>query len=567
MSIKQRLYLLSFLSIVLVSSNLIVQNYAKSKESKQREHASQRYLSYQLADEFRKTSQDLTRLGRVYVVTGEERYKDAYWEIVNWRSGKTSRPSTVNKDLYPGQRKPQTDIMRELNFSDQEIRLLDQANKNSNSLIATETQAMDSISLKRLVKGPYAPGDGEDYQSFARRILFDENYHTEVKSIMRPVNQFFTALDQRTLTSLEQASLVAEKWRLVSIALNVAVLLIVLTMLAFAITKILNPLAAAVTAMKNISDGDGDLTLRLQDQGNSEISELGKAFNSFASHIQNVIEQLNAALSNISSASKQVHKTGQSTFEAIETQREDVNHLQGSFNQLLSSIKDIGDSSLQAQQQAKTSNTEATDAITIVNKTIKNINALSGDINSASDLVSTLTQNTKDIGSVVDVIRSIADQTNLLALNAAIESARAGEQGKGFAVVADEVRQLAQRTQDSTSEIQTMIENLQQGAVKASGSMEKSGQQAKACVEDADSTGLSLQKITQAVGSISEKNELIAQACDQQGNEMKSIHQLIGNIGKQVENTAKNSDDTNTNSQQSLNRADEAYTLLRHFKV
>jgi len=553
--------------MVLVGGSLVVQNYANTKSSERAADAKLRYLSYQLADEFRQTSQDLTRLGRSYVITGDEKYKDAYWDIVKWRNGELPRPGQFHSDLYPGQAKKQSDIMRELEFSESELSLLSQAGNFSNDLIKTEEQAMNSVSRKTFAAGPFKPRSNEDYRSFAIRILFNDSYNSEVSKIMVPVTRFFASLDGRTLNNLEQATESAESWQMASIILAMCVFATICLLLHFCTQYILKPLAEAVAAMWDISGGEGDLTRRLSGDGRCEISELGRAFNTFSENIQALVNKLNVTFVDIGSSSEQLKNSSTEANEVVDLQKEEVSGLQTSVNNVLPGIRGIEENSQQALNEARASDGEAKEAIIVVDRAIVDIDALSIDIGAASDLVGRLAKDTREIGSVIDVIRGIADQTNLLALNAAIESARAGEQGKGFAVVADEVRQLAQRTQDSTTEIQDMIERLQSGANDASTSMEKSRGKASACVDNANMAGASLRNITRAVSSITDRNESIASESQNQSKAMDEMSCLVDSIGKQVDRTARVSGETAQCSERTLILSHAANGLLARFKT
>jgi len=567
MTIKFRLYLLAGLAVTFLVLSFFAQNMAKSKATEQAEQAKLRYLSYQLADEFRQTSQDLTRLGRNYVITSNEKYKDAYWNIVNWRSGKASRPKGAHKDLHPGENKPQKDIMAELHFSELEMDLLNQANTLSNSLIATETQAMDSIDQQSIADGPFRPKLDESFQQFSRRILFDDNYHREISKIMAPVDEFFAALDRRTLLALNLAAQEAQSWRSTATVLSVIVFIIVLTVLFFSLIYVLGPLNKAVGAMANISEGEGDLTQRLNIGGKGEVAALGSAFNAFSGHIQHLVKEARGAVLDIGTSSKTLKDTADQTNRAVDTQKASIKGLLLSVQEMIPAVAEIETSAAAALEQAETSDQEAQTAILVVKEAIDAMNNLSSEIESASVVISELARNTSDIGSVIDVIRGIAEQTNLLALNAAIESARAGEQGRGFAVVADEVRQLAHRTQDSTTEIQGMIEGLQAGAQKAVANMSASGEQAVHCVGSASKAGESLQRITGSITSITDKGKFIAEASHQQSKTIGDIQNLVADISKQVDKTSEDSVLTAENSSQTLVQSEQVAQLLNRFKV
>jgi methyl-accepting chemotaxis protein len=179
-------------------------------------------------------------------------------------------------------------------------------------------------------------------------------------------------------------------------------------------------------------------------------------------------------------------------------------------------VQEVARNATEAAKAASHSDEEAQNGQAVVDRTINAIDALASEVDRAANVIHRLEQDSDKIGTVLDVIKGIAEQTNLLALNAAIEAARAGEQGRGFAVVADEVRTLASRTQQSTAEIQQMIERLQAGAQEAVSVMEDSRSRASDSVSSAQSAGQSLESITRSVASITDMNTQIASAADEQ---------------------------------------------------
>ena len=553
--------------ILLILAAIFSQNIASSKNEEQNKSSATRYLSYILADEFRQTSMDLTRLCRVYVATGEQKYWDAYWDIVKWRSGEMKRPDYVNESLYRGKLKKQSEIMKELNFTSQEFALLDEAGANSAALIKTETQAMESIRDGKIVEGPFSPLAGENVQDFALRIVFNDDYHGEVTKIMTPVNKFFSTLNIRTATELKLSSEKASFWLNVSLIIQVVIAVFVVLLIFFITQALFKPLQQAIDAMLNIGEGDGDLSQRLKDTGNDELSALGRGFNLFANHIQNVVIELRGRITDISSSSLQLSATAMSTDQAINEQKQGIEQLLTSLEQILPAVQEVAGHAVEGVDLANLSNQAASEGLEVVDQAINDINLLNNDIENASGVINALAKDTDSIGSVLDVIRDIADQTNLLALNAAIEAARAGDQGRGFAVVADEVRTLAQRTQSSTSEIQTMIEKLQVGAKEAVQVMEHSRNRTITCVSKTRETEDSLNKITESVVLINDINNQIAAATEEQNASINEIKGNVDTISHHVESTAQGAQETAKNSQTTFELSDQIKTLVAQFKT
>jgi methyl-accepting chemotaxis protein len=567
MSIKTKLLTVLVAILILMGGAITSQLISSSKNDAQVESSNIRYLSYVIADEFRQTSMDLTRLCRSFVATGEQKHWDAYWDIVKWRNGDIPRPSYVDTALSRGIKKKQSDIMSELDFSTKEFSLLKEAGNNSNELIKTETQAMESIKQRRIVEGPFQPLPGETYQQFALRIVFDNAYHNEVTKIMTPVNKFFTELNTRTVTHLQNAQTSASAWLNLSLTMQVIVSLLTILLFYILIQILFKPLQQIILAMLNIGEGDGDLSKRLHDNGNDELSLLGRGFNSFSNQIEKVVIELRIAIDDITSTSSKLNFTASQTDTAVNEQKVNIEQLLASIEQMLPATQEIAKSGTQAVEFTRFSSHAASEGLTVVEQAVSDINLLETDIENASNVIDSLALDSNSIGSVLDVIRGIADQTNLLALNAAIEAARAGEQGRGFAVVADEVRTLAQRTQDSTAEIQKMIEKLQIGSKNAVQVMEHSKTRTKACVENTRQAGHSLNKITESVASISDINHQIAAATDEQIATIEEIRRNVDNINQQVDVTALGSQETARNSESTSTLTEQVKFLIGQFKT
>ncbi|MFT5170205.1 MAG: methyl-accepting chemotaxis protein [Candidatus Omnitrophota bacterium] len=567
MSIKTKLLTILVAILILMGGAITSQYISSSKNNGQVESSEIRYLSYILADEFRQTSMDLTRLCRSFVATGDQKHWDAYWDIVKWRNGEIPRPSYVDTALYRGIKKKQSDIMSELGFSTKEFALLKEAENNSNTLIKTETQAMQSIKQRRIIEGPFQSLPGETYQQFALRIVFDNVYHNEVTKIMTPVNNFFTELDTRTIAHLQNTQTSSSSW--LNLSLTTQVIVSLLTMLLFFILMqtLFKPLQQVILAMLNIGEGDGDLSKRLHDDGNDELSLLARGFNSFSNQIQKVVIELRIAIDDIASTSSKLNLTASQTDTAVNEQKINIGQLLTSIEQMLPATQEIAENGIQAVEFANVSSNAASDGLMVVEQAVSDINLLETDIENASNVIDSLALDSNSIGSVLDVIRGIADQTNLLALNAAIEAARAGEQGRGFAVVADEVRTLAQRTQDSTAEIQKMIEKLQIGSKNAVQVMIHSKTRTKDCVENTRQVGHSLNKITESVASISDINHQIAAATDEQMATIEEIRRNVDNINQQVDLTAIGSQETARNSESTSTLTGQIKYLVDQFKT
>ncbi|NIA02649.1 MAG: methyl-accepting chemotaxis protein, partial [Planctomycetia bacterium] len=253
--------------------------------------------------------------------------------------------------------------------------------------------------------------------------------------------------------------------------------------------------------------------------------------------------------------------------ENVDKQQAETGQVATAMNEMTTTVQEVACNATQTAEAANKANTETDSGRQIVTKTIESITELASEVETAAITIQQLESDSENIDSVVDVIRGISEQTNLLALNAAIEAARAGEQGRGFAVVADEVRTLASRTQESTLEIQSMIESLQTGAARAVEVMEQGRNKAQGSVENAARAGESLNVITSTVATISDMNTQIASAAEEQTAVAEEINRNIANISLLGDQTSEGARQTAASSEEMAQLAVQLQGLVGQFKV
>ena len=330
---------------------------------------------------------------------------------------------------------------------------------------------------------------------------------------------------------------------------------------------IVNPITIAVEAMNEIAEGDGDLSKRLEADGRNEISLLGEAFNRFAEKVRKMVLQVGKATEQLAASAEEMSTITNLTNNGVKAQQAETEMVATAMNQMTATVLDVANNATKASKAAQKADQEAVNGKAVVEKTVTSIDVLAKEIETSSHLMQELESNSVNIGTVLVVIRSIAEQTNLLALNAAIEAARAGEQGRGFAVVADEVRTLASRTQESTQEIQSMIEKLQQGSKNVVDAMQQSKDKSSQSVIQAESALVSLNEITNSVTTISEMNIQIAGAASEQSNVAEEINKNIVNISGVVDETAEGAKQTLMASQELASLANDLQNLVAQFKT
>lgn len=347
-----------------------------------------------------------------------------------------------------------------------------------------------------------------------------------------------------------------------------AALFMVLALLLFIIThSITNPLRQTLNAMANIASGDADLTRRLNEEGQDELTTLSRHFNRFTQNLQTLMRELLGSAHTLGTASSSLAALSEQTYRQSQKQAEQIDLVATAINEVTYSVQEVAKSAGQASNDVTAAEQQAIHGQQNIDNSVRQIEQLAGTIDQAVTVMHSLADQSTQIGSVVEVIGSIAEQTNLLALNAAIEAARAGEQGRGFAVVADEVRLLAQRTQQSTAEIQTMIEKLQQNSSAAVGVIQESSRAMQLTTEQATQAGVSLSMITEVTRTLSGLNASIASATLQQTHVVEDINQnvsLAANLAQQSATAAEHSSEAS----KQLGALSEALNrLLQQFRT
>jgi methyl-accepting chemotaxis protein len=352
-------------------------------------------------------------------------------------------------------------------------------------------------------------------------------------------------------------------------SLIVAIFAIILSaiLVIYIIRNIKKAFCNVTRSLNDIASGEGDLTRRLEEKGEKEVAELSAAFNKFVMKIQNLIQQVAETNKHLISSIEPLTELSSDTKQNVNQQEEKIKQVANAINEMTATVQDVASTASIASDAAHAADTESTKGQGVVTEVITSINDLANDANDTSSTIHTLEKDTEQIGTVLDVIKSIAEQTNLLALNAAIEAARAGEQGRGFAVVADEVRTLASRTQESTQEIQQMIEKLQVGAKAAVDAMQLGQQKTTNTVAKAQLAGKALSAITQAVSNIAQQNTQIAIAAKEQSTFAEDINQNIVSINELAIQTAQGADHTEASSKELEKTAHNLQQIIDMFKI
>lgn len=302
---------------------------------------------------------------------------------------------------------------------------------------------------------------------------------------------------------------------------------------------IVRPLNTAITAMHDVSSGDGDLTRRLHVSSGNEVGILVREFNTFIENLQGLLMKVSDALNDLAGSANEVSAVMTDTGAGVERQREETEQVATAVTEMSSTAQSVAEAAAKAATAAHDASHLAGESHDVVQKNRDIIAALNQSMDDVASTIERVEMDSRNIGAILDTIRGIANQTNLLALNAAIEAARAGEQGRGFAVVADEVRTLATRTEEATEEIETMISTLQDGSRQAVAAIQKGYEHAQASVDSTERTGRSLDAIVTAIDTINDMNTHIASAAEEQTTVVEDVNRNVVNINSIARDTAE----------------------------
>ncbi|MGB1291379.1 MAG: methyl-accepting chemotaxis protein [Pseudoalteromonas sp.] len=369
-----------------------------------------------------------------------------------------------------------------------------------------------------------------------------------------------------TSATKQQVTDTADRVQMLAIAIFSIAGLIVMLLVYFTSRSIIQPIERVYHTINDIRRNN-DLSLFIEETGKDEITTMTVDFNSLIGDFKKLIYEVNTALTTLNIATGNLSETTAATSSGMQEQLHEADMVATAATEMQATIQDISHNTEAAAKKAESTNLNAQKGRSEVESTVNHINQLSNSLGDASAVVSQLEKDGETIGSVLDVIRGIAEQTNLLALNAAIEAARAGEQGRGFAVVADEVRSLAQRTQESTKEIESIISTLQGRTQEVVSIMQRCRTQGGESAEQATRAGELLGSITEDVQTIMEMSTHIAAAIDEQSQVASEVNKNVVRIRDIAEDASTHATTNAQTSEEVSEQAKVLHQAIDKFKV
>ncbi|MEJ6005420.1 methyl-accepting chemotaxis protein [Paucibacter sp. AS339] len=513
-----------------------------------------RYLSSMLADELRQSSDDLTRLARTYVMTGDPQWEQQYFEVLDIRNGKKPRPSGYEKIYWDfraagitppagkgsSSSQPLLDMMKAAGFTDAEFGKLKEAAANSDDLVKTETVAMN------LVKGLYDDGSGkftkqgEPDLAKAQALMHDKNYHQFKAKIMKPVDEFLRMLDARTESAVQVAQAAQDRWFKIVVLMALLTAGTGLALLWYAKHWVSRRLVGepfqVVEAVKVIAGGN--LAQQLKNDSSDPNSVMG-VLGDLVERFSQAVSQVRHGTDGVVNASAEIAQGNNDLSIRTEQQASSLQQTASSMDILGGTVRQNADNAHQANQLAVNASSVAEKGGTVVSQVV--------------DTMKGINDSSRRIADIISVIDGIAFQTNILALNAAVEAARAGEQGRGFAVVASEVRSLAQRSAEAAKEIKQLINDSVERVERGTSLVDEAGATMEEIVA-------SIKRVTDIMGEISSASSEQSAGVAEIGDAVSKMDQTTQQNAALVEQSAAAAESLRQQAQ-TLQQAVAVFTL------
>ena len=558
--------LLSVVTLILLS--LVFFAYSWSGTQLEQSYQ-QRYQSYLLADELRQSSDDLTRLGRTYVITKDPAYEQQYMRILAIRNGEQNRPQGYNRIYWDfvaanGQnprpdsqvRRGLIDLMKDTGFAEEELAKLNEAKNNSDALVNTEVAAFKLVQQ--------TDGDLVANQQKAIAMMHDKAYHQNKGRIMSPIDDFYVLMEHRTQQAVDDATSQSAMLRYLFIALG----LVLMFFLWRTYKALLDLVGTSVDQLRSDLNhlAEGDFSQPIKVPAGAKESLIG-LLATMQGTLKGIIAQVSHSSEELSGSADSIAQIAEQTAQFATSQQTSTQTMAAAIEELVVSISHLSDNATHADELSKVSANTLAEGSGVIKQTLDSIQSISDTVSNAASSIADLNSHTQQISEIIEVIRGIADQTNLLALNAAIEAARAGEQGRGFAVVADEVRKLAGNTQQAVQNTQELIDKIRHSSTNAVNAIQQSQQLTHQAVGEADQAEAALGSIFQAIATINDMTYQIASAAEEQSSVSETVSGNLSKTSALANDIARDATSTANASQALRQAAERLQQLLGQFRL
>uniref|UniRef100_UPI0030DD3055 methyl-accepting chemotaxis protein n=1 Tax=Pseudomonas sp. EA_5y_Pfl2_R50 TaxID=3088691 RepID=UPI0030DD3055 len=403
---------------------------------------------------------------------------------------------------------------------------------------------------------------GQSEQAYARL----NNELAPQGSVLDKALEQMIALNQQGADAAAKSAAAMYQQALWIVGTIIVIALIATLLLAWQLTRsITTPINQALTVARRIAAGD--LSGQIVSSGKDEAAQLLDALADMQGNLRSTIRGISESAQQLASAAEEMSSVMEQSTRGLQQQNDQIEQAATAVTEMSTAVDEVAANAVSSAEASQASNEDSKHGHVQVSETISSIQELVSAVLGASEQAEGLATQAQDISKVLEVIRGIAGQTNLLALNAAIEAARAGEAGRGFAVVADEVRSLAQRTQNSTEEIELMINSIQQGTSATVGALQSSAEQAGQTLRRANSAGQALEKITASISQINQRNLVIASAAEQQALVAREVDENLVTIRDLSTQTAAGATQTSAASQELSRLAVDLNGLVTRFVI
>jgi len=439
-----------------------------------------------------------------------------------------------------------------------------------NNAVNSETDEFSRNAL-RAIQEKYTRYNG----MFERLITIVEECNTQTEtmteqlgpSIARNISDVLNSLQEEAEVREEEATAALAASQRLLIGMVGAAVAIAIAASVFLVISITKPLKGMTARLRDIAEGEGDLTARVNITSKDELGDLAGYVDMFINNVHQIVGEVKRSAESLAAATTEVAASAEEMSAGVMRQQEQTEQVAAAIEEMASSVSEVATKGVEASEAATSSRNEANEGGDVVRRTVEEIRAVAEEVNRSAEAVAELGARSQEIGQIIEVINDIADQTNLLALNAAIEAARAGEHGRGFAVVADEVRKLAERTTQATAQVTDSIRDIQERTKSAVERIDAGAKRTETGVELAGSAGKALESIVASSGSLSSMIQGIAAAAEQQSAASEEISQSVTSISAVTRETEEGSRQAAKAAAQLSQEAEQLRCMVERFKV